>query len=115
MADFADDRDGAVDIPPAPLAGTRGEAVQRLQIGLAGLAAMVLLVGLASIILERANEAEALTVPEAAATVSPAPTAQSDPLADTGVVPDLPADPTTAPAQAAPILPEQGRTVDNGQ
>lgn len=114
MADYARDRDREADLPPAPLAGTRGEAVQRLQIGLSGLAAMVLLVGLASIILERANETEANSVPEAAATVLPTPKAQSDPLADTGVVPDLPV-PDPAPEQEVPILPAQAGALDDSQ
>ncbi|GAA4773230.1 hypothetical protein GCM10023306_20470 [Novosphingobium ginsenosidimutans] len=62
----------------------RAQAVQRLQAGLFGLAAIVLLVGLANIINDRARLSE-----------SPAPTAaasakadeRGDPLADIGVVP----------------------------
>jgi hypothetical protein len=79
--------------PLPPLAGTRSQSVQRLQIGLVGLASMVLLVGLASIILRNAQENQARVVPEAAATVA-ADKAKGalgrDPLADAGVVPDLP-------------------------
>ena len=98
----------------APLAGTRSQSVQRLQIGLFGLAAMVLLVGLANIILTNARENEARVVPEAAPTVAAEQQAApgSDPLADAGVVPDRPDDPAAAratPAQgqsgnAAPAL-----------
>ena len=36
--------------------GTRAQAVQRLQVGLFGLAAMVLLVGLANIVIEHARQ-----------------------------------------------------------
>jgi hypothetical protein len=89
----------------APLSGTRSQTVQRLQVGLAGLSGMVLLVALASIIMERAQEAEASAVPEAAATMTAqdGPKAR-DPLADAGVVPDLPANPS--PAVAAEVLTE---------
>lgn len=96
------------DAPP-PVGGTRAEAVQRLQIGLSGLAAMLLLVGLANIIQDRARISEASAVPEAAPTVAPsAPPALTDPLADAGVVPDMPTDPSVAPGQPAAIVPEQG-------
>ena len=85
-----------------PLAGTRSQAMQRLQIGLLGLAAMILLVGLATIIRDRAQQSEDLAVPEAAPTMlvpTNAPKVGSDPLADVGVVPDLPSSPTPEPAQ----------------
>jgi len=101
-------------MPATPLAGTRSQSVQRLQIGLFGLGAMVLLVGLANIILTNARENEARVVPEAAPTVvgEQAAAPGSDPLADAGVAPDLPAEPAaqaTTPAQgqsgnAAPAL-----------
>jgi hypothetical protein len=85
------------DAPPeaksalAPLAGSRTQSLQRLQIGLFGLAAMVLLVGLANIILTNAKENQARVVPEAAATVAADQAAAgSDPLAAAGVVPDEP-------------------------
>ena len=73
----------------APLSGTRSQAVQRLQIGLFGLAAMVLLVGLANIIIDNAERNEARVVPEAAPTVAAESDAApvSDPLAEAGVVP----------------------------
>jgi hypothetical protein len=80
----------------ALLAGAkRAQAMQRLQLGMFGLGAMVLLIGLANIIMNQAMEAEASMVPEAAPTVAPAstPTPASDPLADAGVGPDLPAEP----------------------
>ncbi len=83
---------------PAPLAGTRAERIQRLQIGLFGIGAMVLLVGLADVVISRAERTQADAVPEAAPTVEPSETpAPRDPLADAGVVPELPADPTPTP------------------
>lgn len=73
----------------------RAQAVHRLQIGLFGLAAMLLLVGLANIIMDRAKLAEDPYAPaEASASVSAK--AATDPLADIGVVPA--ADPSAAAA-----------------
>ena len=95
------------DAADALTAANRKQTVQRLQVGLSGLAAMVLLVGLANIIQDRARVTEERSVPEAAPTVQPSgPTPLSDPLADAGVVPDLPAEPT--PTQEPAIVPEQG-------
>src|SRR5690349_6179088 len=78
------------NVREAPLAGTREQSIQRLQIGLFGLAAMVLLVSLANIIVTNAEQNETRVVPEAASTVAPdeAEVTASDPLADAGVVPD---------------------------
>jgi hypothetical protein len=93
----------------APLGGTRSQAMQRMQIGLSGLAAMILLVALANIIMDRAQESEELAVPEAAPTMPSAEApaeAVRDPLADVGVVPGLPASPTPVPSSiAAPPAP----------
>lgn len=88
-----------------PLSGTRAQALQRLQMGVFGLGAMVLLVGLANIILDRAAQTEAGTVPEAASTVAPDQGAAkaSDPLADAGVAPDVVVEPT--PAAQPPVQP----------
>ena len=93
----------------APLGGTRAQALQRLQIGIVGLGAMVLMIGLANVIMEQANRTDATSVPDAAATIAAEPSAvpQNDPLAEAGVVPDLPAVPTPAPQDPA-ILPERG-------
>lgn len=80
--------------PRAPLAGTSSQSIQRLQVGLFGLAAMVLLVALANIIRNNADLNEATVVPEAAQSVAAEETgAVRDPLADAGVVPDTPAQP----------------------
>ncbi len=93
----------------APLAGSPDDAMQRLRIGLGGLLGIVILVGLASLIFERANQIEAASVPEAAPTVEPsAQTPKSDPLADSGIVPDLPAEPSPVPSQEAALVPERG-------
>ncbi len=95
-----------------PLGGTREEAMQRLQVGLFGIFAMVLLVGLAGAIGSQAELTEAASVPDAAPTTEPteAPP-QRDPLVDAGVVPDIPVEPTPAPSGTTAIQPEQG--VDN--
>lgn len=100
---------------PIPLGGTRAEAIQRLQVGLSLLGGVILLIGLANVIEDRAKETDAARVPEAAATVAAQPDKppQSDPLADAGVVPDLPAESTATPASEQPmlqqpILPERG-------
>lgn len=80
--------------PDAPADQRRAEAVHRLQIGLSGLAAMILLVGLANIIQDRARLEDAKTVPEAAVAADIGLTApKPDPLADAGIVPDMPAEP----------------------
>ncbi len=78
--------------------------MQRLQVGMFGLAAMVLLVGLANIIMNSAQENQARVVPEAAPTVvvTPPPVPASDPLADAGVVPDFPGDQQRANAAPSP-------------
>ncbi|WP_152608503.1 hypothetical protein [Croceibacterium mercuriale] len=85
--------------PVLPFTGKR-QATQRVQVGLIGLAAMILLVGLASIIMRNAQQNQALVVPEAAPTVAVTPprAPASDPLADAGVVPDM----STDSAAAAP-------------
>lgn len=86
----------------------RAEAVQRLQVGLFGIGAMVLLVGLASIIGGQADLAEELAVPEAAPTTEPTATpAQANPLADAGVVPDIAAEPSPAPVPLPPAAPSR--------
>lgn len=85
-------------VPPNAQA-LRAQAVQRLQVGLFGLSAMLLLVGLANIIMDRARQTEAQeAIP---AVIAPAAQEQgaSDPLADIGVVPS--AEPTPEAAAAA--------------
>lgn len=76
----------------ALLAGSAAQRVQRLQIGAFGLGCMILLVALADIVSRRAQETEASVVPAAAAPSVEEIEAPSrrDPLADAGVVPELP-------------------------
>lgn len=102
--------DEAVDIIASPTAGARLQSINRLQIGLAGLATMILLIGLAQVIYDRAQLSEADTVPASASTMAPTEPApvQNDPLAEAGVVPDLPAEPAGQPPQEPAIMPEQG-------
>jgi hypothetical protein len=83
----------AKEVIYVPLTGTRSQSVQRLQVGLAGLGAMALLIGLANVIMDRAKQTDAASVPEAAATAGESPRASvSDPLADAGVAPDVASD-----------------------
>lgn len=90
------------DVDSAPLGGSRAQAMQRLQVGVSLLLGIILIVGLANVIEERAKQTEDASVPQAASTVAPAPAqTSSDPLADAGVVPDLPAE-DAAPAPAPP-------------
>lgn len=66
----------------------RAEAVQRMQVGLFGLAAMLLLVALANIIMDRARLADAAAgAASSAHIVGPGSSINSDPLADIGVIP----------------------------
>ena len=81
----------------------RAQAVQRLQAGLFGLAAIVLIVGLASIINERARQADAATQPQTSANASPAPQVDSDPLAEVGVVPSSVPEPVSNAPAGAPL------------
>lgn len=93
----------ADSLPGAPLGGTKGEALRRLQMGTIGVIAVLLLIGLASIIKDRAAETDTTMVAGAAATseVSGAPPAKADPLAEAGVVPEIPASTSDAPPPAA--------------
>ncbi len=82
--------------------------MQRLQVGLFGLAAMLLLVGLANIIMDRARLADA-SVGAVSATVAPSASGsgQSDPLADIGVVPAV------SPSETSPAAPAPQGTTGN--
>lgn len=70
----------------------RAQAVHRLQIGLFGLAGMLLIVSLANVIMDRAKQVERATAgsPAAAASPSASPSTANDPLVDMGVAPELP-------------------------
>ncbi|HKT84630.1 MAG TPA: hypothetical protein VJQ77_00945 [Novosphingobium sp.] len=75
----------------------RAQAVHRLQVGLFGLCAMLLLVGLANIISDRVGQNAPIREPiQQVVAVDSKPQKQAaDPLADIGVVPA--ADPTPSP------------------
>lgn len=89
---------------PAP--ATRAEGIQRLQVGLFGIAVTVLLVGLASIIGSQADRAEEAAVPDAAPTTEPSPAEAGGGSATNGaVVPDIPAEPSPAPLLDPLVLP----------
>ena len=88
----------SVELDAAPFAGTRAQKVQRLQVGIFGLVCMILVVALADIVVSRADQTEASVVSKAGPADPPAePAAPRDPLADAGVVPELPVE-TGAPA-----------------
>ena len=82
----------------------RAQAVHRLQVGMFGLAAMLLLVSLASVIMQRVQTADRSAIaalPSSSASAAPA----NDPLADLGVAPEVPVAATTAahkPGKAEP-------------
>lgn len=75
----------------------RAQAIQRLQAGLFGLAAIVLLVGLANIINDRARSSDS-AAPAAAAPAKSED--RGDPLADIGVVPAAAPEPSPKPSAA---------------
>ena len=80
----------------------RSQSVHRLQVGLFGLCAMLLLVGLANVIMDRADLAEdgdAPTEEIIAADVQEKKPA-ADPLADIGVQPQVEAEPGAVQAPA---------------
>ncbi len=81
----------------------RAQAVHRLQVGLFGLAAMLLMVGLANIVMDRARQAteEDVAIVAEQPTGDQAAKGATDPLADIGIVPA--ADPSAqAAAKAKP-------------
>lgn len=83
----------------------RLEGLQRVQIGLTGLAGVVLLVGLANIVIDKARKDDAALPPPVVPTLSTATTnvvSPKDPLAELGV-------------QPAPELPDQAPVVPDLQ
>ncbi len=92
-------------LAPRPLLHTppgsrdlRAQAVHRLQVGMFGLAAMLLLVSLASVIMQRVQTADRSAI--AALPTSSASAAPNDPLVDLGVAPEVPVDGVHKPAKA---------------
>lgn len=82
----------------------RAQAVHRLQVGLFGLAGMLLIVSLANVIMDRAKQVDVTTAGSAAAIASASASAApaNDPLVDMGVAPELPVGNGAEPARAAP-------------
>ena len=90
-------------VPPS-VRELRAQAVQRLQTGLFGLAAIVLIVGLANIINDRARMSEAASpTPQSEVVAKQGAASKADPLADAGVVPAT--TPEAAPTDGAPAGP----------
>jgi hypothetical protein len=87
----------------------RAQAVHRLQVGMFGLAGMLLLVSLANVIMDRAKFIDASAVNTAAPMIDASETSAKDPLADMGVAPQLPVtteeQPTVAISPAPPPTP----------
>jgi hypothetical protein len=83
----------------------RAQAVQRLQAGLFGIAAVLLVVGLANIINDRARLTERAENPASARSSSSASPGTSDPLVDIGVMPS--SVPSEAPSASASAVPPQ--------
>lgn len=77
--------------PPAAspsASGRRTQALHRLQVGAIGLGFILLVVGIANAVIDRAQEVEESAVPEAKlASPEPEDDRASDPLAEIGVVP----------------------------
>jgi hypothetical protein len=90
---------GVAPYAPPTARERRSQAVHRLQVGIVGLGAMLLLVGLANIIMDRARESDV------AADAAPAAAGQAsgagDPLAELGVIPSADPEPGQAPAAGA--------------
>ncbi|MBX9885606.1 MAG: hypothetical protein K2X68_11610 [Novosphingobium sp.] len=82
----------------------RAQAVHRLQIGLFGLAGMLLIVSLANVIMDRAKQVDRTTAGAPTVTASPSagPSTANDPLVDMGVAPELPVAGGAKPARQAP-------------
>ena len=110
---LADPSQKALHFVPPTVRERRAQAVHRMQVGLFGLAGMLLLVGLANIIMDRALLGDDATAASSAAAasaakVSPEGAAASpanDPLADIGVVPDMPAAESPVPGASGAARP----------
>jgi hypothetical protein len=87
---------------PATARERRAQAIKRLQVGVGGIAAMLLIVGLANIIMDRARQnidvADAVPKQE-----QPAKPKGGDPLAEIGLMPSPDPVPSLAPEE--PVLP----------
>ena len=110
---FADPSQKALHFVPPTVRERRAQVVHRLQVGMFGLAGMLLLVGLANIIMDRALISDDATAESAAASATAAKLSTegavaspaNDPLADIGVVPDMPAAESPAAGAGATAQP----------
>ncbi|MFC3098614.1 hypothetical protein [Alteraurantiacibacter palmitatis] len=84
-----------------PLGGTRRQRIQRLQFGLFGLSAVLLMVGLANIIIASVEQNRAALPEELPPVQNEDVPRPRDPLANAGVVPELPAGSSAEPNGAA--------------
>lgn len=106
--------DDALHFTPPSKRELRTQAVHRLQVGLLGLAAILLLIALASAIMQHARLAEdAAALANGGARIQAARPSggPGDPLADMGVAPEMragraPGAATAAPAPRNPALPQ---------
>ncbi len=90
----------------------RSQAVHRLQVGLFGLCAMLLIVGLANIINDRTRLIDTTDPIQQVVAVDAKPKkTASDPLADIGVVPAADPSPTPAPTPEATDVETSGTAV----
>jgi hypothetical protein len=80
----------------------RAQAVHRLQVGMFGLAGMLLLVSLANVIMDRAKYLDDTSVNLAEPMTSASETSAKDPLVDMGVAPELPVSGDGGKAPARP-------------
>jgi len=80
----------ALAYTPPSMREMRAQAVHRLQVGMFGLAGMLLLVSLANVIMDRAKYLDDTAVNVAEPIVSASETKANDPLVDMGVAPELP-------------------------
>jgi hypothetical protein len=84
----------------------RAQAVHRLQVGMFGLAGMLLIVSLANVIMDRAKYLDDTAVNVTEPMVSASEAKASDPLVDMGVAPELPVSGNTQPqANSSPVPP----------
>lgn len=84
----------------------RAQAIHRLQVGLFGLCAMLLIVGLANIIMDRARLSDGKEPVEEVVAVDAEPKKPaSEPLADIGVVPAADPTPDALASSAQPTSP----------
>lgn len=78
-------------VSPDAQVRARAQTMQRLQVGVIGICVLLLAIALAATLTQRAQDVEETAVPDAAPTTEPeAEEPQADPLADAGVLPDIP-------------------------